>query len=627
MKTAFSRRLLITSAAATAFAAYAIPAHAAMQPTGPTRAGGAGASGGPKQPAKPPKQPAKPGPKNGGAINPSPTPVALAQRSGNVAALTFDDGPNPVTTPLLLDYLHEHNIKAVFCVVGSEITKPGGAEILRRIVAEGHVLANHTTSYADMGAWSAKAVRKDLMENLRIIRQALGDPHAPVPYFRAPNGSWGVTPQVAVELGMQPLAVVNVINDWVTQDIPTLTANLRAAMKPGEVVLAHDSGGDRSGTLAAVKAVVDERLADGWTFTLPQATPDSPRLASAVLDYYPLKHSAAFPMGVAIDQRETTGAAADTLLHNFGQITPENHMKPEEWYDADRRFRINPQAVALMDFARDNGLRVYGHVLVWHSQVPAWFFEHADGTPLTDSAADQAELTARMRTHIFNVAKALHDGWGAFGAGNPLVAFDVVNEVIDDSPNFADGMRRSRWYEVLGENLVDLAFAFAQEAFNVKYAAKGPGAPENPVALFINDYNTEYADKRGRYAALIERLRERGAPITGVGHQFHVNMTIDVTWLEAALATFKGSGLHQAVTEFDMPTGTPVTDALREQQAAFIRTAFETFRAHADEMFAVTVWGLNDARSWRNDRGEPLLFADDYSPKLAFEAAVGHEIR
>jgi endo-1,4-beta-xylanase len=195
------------------------------------------------------------------------TPVTRARGTGLVAALTFDDGPNPGETEVLLDFLAETHIAAVFCVIGGNILAPGGAELLRRTVDEGHVLANHTTSYADMGDWPAGRVRDDLVANLRLIQEAVGD--VPVPYFRAPNGSWGVTAGVAAELGMQPLGLGNVIHDWQTQDEQTLVANLRAAITPGAVVLAHDGGGDRWGTVRAVRRVVTERLAQGWTFTLP----------------------------------------------------------------------------------------------------------------------------------------------------------------------------------------------------------------------------------------------------------------------------------------------------------------------------------------------------------------------
>ncbi|NTV40182.1 MAG: polysaccharide deacetylase family protein, partial [Demequinaceae bacterium] len=147
------------------------------------------------------------------------TPVKAASGDGLVCALTFDDGPNGSDTATLLDFLNARGIRAVFAVIGDQIQAPGGADQLRRTVAEGHVLCNHSTSFADMGDWDADAVRADMLANLAIIRDALGDPLAPVPFWRAPNGSWGVTADVAVELGMQPLDVVNVIEDWIDQDV------------------------------------------------------------------------------------------------------------------------------------------------------------------------------------------------------------------------------------------------------------------------------------------------------------------------------------------------------------------------------------------------------------------------
>ena len=194
--------------------------------------------------------------------------VIRAQGEGLVCALTFDDGPDPATTPALLDFLRDEGIRAVFAVIGSNVRQGGGADILRRTVAEGHVLCNHSTSFEAMGEWDADRVRADMVENLEIIRAAV--PDADVPYWRAPNGAWGVTSSVAAELGMRSLAVANTILDWETQDVAILTENLRAAMRPGELVLCHDGGGDRRGTLEAVKTVVGERLAAGWRFTLPE---------------------------------------------------------------------------------------------------------------------------------------------------------------------------------------------------------------------------------------------------------------------------------------------------------------------------------------------------------------------
>lgn len=715
----------------------------------------------------------------GGATNPVEAQVTSARGTGDVAALTFDDGPNPGETADLLDFLAENELTATFCVIGQNIQADGGAELLRRMVDEGHTLCNHTTSYADMGAWSHEQVEADLKENLAIIREALGDPDYPVPYFRAPNGSWGVTPEVAVALGMQPLGLGNLIFDWDGNDLSeaTLTANLRTAVVPGAVVLVHDGGGNRAGSIAAVRTVITERLAEGFTFTLPSGgvvesvapldlsfdfedglqgweprgdadgdptvsvtdaeahggaqaalvsdrtsqgdgigldltglvetgttyeisawvkmaagedtddiwlsmqrttagadafdtiaqvpgvtssgwtevtatvtmpAADSARLyfetsyntggagdflvddvtirsqdSTGIEELTPLQDTVPFPMGVAIDRRETLGDSADLTTRHFNQVTGENHMKPEAWYDDEGTFRMHPEAEVIMDFAQAEDLDVYGHVLVWHSQTPDWFFQDEAGTPLTTSAADQQVLRDRMRTHIFSIAETMSDEYGLFGSEtNPLNAWDVVNEVVSDSGEFADGLRRSEWYRILGEDFIDLAFEYADEAFNDEYAAPGT---DRPVTLFINDYNTEQSGKQARYYDLVNRLIARDVPIDGVGHQFHVNLAMPVQALEDAIVRFQDIGLVQVVTELDVTTGTPVTQALLVEQGYYYRDAFRVFREYADDLYSVTVWGLIDTRSWRNDNGAPLLFDGALRAKPAYYGAVDSE--
>ncbi|HEY5229264.1 MAG TPA: polysaccharide deacetylase family protein [Galbitalea sp.] len=195
--------------------------------------------------------------------------ISRAVGTGRVCALTFDDGPNGSTTSRLLDFLSVHGIHAVFCVVGRNILTPGGAELLRRMAAEGHLLASHSMNHVDMGNWSRSVIHADLSQTVTVVRQALRDESFAVPFFRAPFGSWGQTESVASELGMRSLAVVNTIDDWTTENPDALVNNLRTAMKPGELVLAHDGGGPREATVDAIIAVVTERLAEGWTFTLP----------------------------------------------------------------------------------------------------------------------------------------------------------------------------------------------------------------------------------------------------------------------------------------------------------------------------------------------------------------------
>ncbi|MFW7415298.1 endo-1,4-beta-xylanase [Demequina sp. SO4-18] len=727
----------------------------------------------------------------GGAVDPSASPANVAQApeggEENYAALTFDDGPNPAVTNELLDFLQDNGVKAAFCVIGQNISTQAQIATLNRIVDEGHVLCNHTTGYAAVDQWSDQAIADDLMANLEIIRNAVGDPNLTVPFFRAPNGTWGNSGAVAAELGMQPLAVVNTIEDWndsLTQE--QITANLESVIVPansGELILVHDGGGDRTKTLNAVKEVVADRLANGWAFTLPAGTPEAagtvafstdfengsldgwelrdsgwteeqeggplpgtpsvelteeeaaspthsakvanrnsqgdglrievtdllaagtqyevtasikfapgetpgnvwmslqngpstfntlsqfgsvfsnsewtevtgsftmPSVAegnqawlyfetawdggakgntstfyvddiSAVVpappviqDLTPMKDTVPFPLGVAIDSRETVGAPSDLLLQHFNQISAENFMKPEAWYNAAGEWDPNEIEIdSLMDFAVENDLGVYGHVLVWHSQTPAWFFQDEAGEPLTDSEADRQILLDRMKTHIDNVVAYLAQ-WGDYGAGNPIVAFDVVNEVIDDSAAYDDGMRRSQWYRILGEEFVDAAFHYAKAAF-------GNHGSDAAVELFINDYNTEQSGKRGRYLALIDRMLDRGAPLDGIGHQFHVNLALPVGALEDAIVDSMGRGLSQAVTELDVTTGVPTSEAKFIDQGYYYRDAFDIFREYQDELDFVTIWGLVDTRSWRNDNGGPLVFDGAYQAKPAYYGIV-----
>jgi endo-1,4-beta-xylanase len=214
-------------------------------------------------------------------VSPTTVPVVSAARGGRAAALTFDDGPDPWATTAVLDLLREHRVGATFCVVGERVRAPGGADLLRRAVGEGHHLAAHGMTYADMGHWASQRVRADLRATLAAVREALDDDAAPVPWFRAPNGSWGCAAPVAAGLGLQPLGVTGTIGDWVTQDVPTLVANLRAAIRAGGIVLAHDGGGDRGGTVQALATVLPQWLAAGWCFTRPahpDLDPDDPGL-------------------------------------------------------------------------------------------------------------------------------------------------------------------------------------------------------------------------------------------------------------------------------------------------------------------------------------------------------------
>jgi peptidoglycan/xylan/chitin deacetylase (PgdA/CDA1 family) len=196
----------------------------------------------------------------------TPVIVDTARGHGDVVSFTFDDGPNPPDTYNLLKVLRKHHVKAVFCLWGDHVRDH--PEVVRAIAREGHVLCNHSMHHDDMSAWTPEQIRADLEATSALIHQAV--PHSRIEYFRAPFGAWGQTPQVAADLGMQPLGWRFDIEDWVPPGTDVLVQRIHDRITPGAVVLMHDGGGDRSQTVEAVDQVIPQLRADCWRFTLPQ---------------------------------------------------------------------------------------------------------------------------------------------------------------------------------------------------------------------------------------------------------------------------------------------------------------------------------------------------------------------
>ncbi len=196
--------------------------------------------------------------------------VYATRNGGRVVALTFDDGPSPEWTPKLLELLRRQQVRATFCLLGNQVQ--AHPELVRRIVADGHAVCNHTFKHDSLGGRTAEEIRADLTATNEAIRTAAGDPNLPIRYFRAPYAVWGASSQVAASLGMTALAWTMDPMDWDGSAADVIAQRLNAQLYPTAVALSHDGGGDRSPTLTAYQQVIPQWQQAGWGFELPATT-------------------------------------------------------------------------------------------------------------------------------------------------------------------------------------------------------------------------------------------------------------------------------------------------------------------------------------------------------------------
>lgn len=201
----------------------------------------------------------------------------IAPRTPNQIALTFDDGPNPRWTPLLLDTLARHGVKATFFLIGKYAAEQ--PELVRRMHAAGHLVGNHTWHHPDLAITSKAQTRKELTRTNGELESILG---APVHFFRPPFGSRRpATLRIARELGLTPVMWNAMAYDWNTNS-PELIATrseklIQRNSKRGQAtnLLLHDGGhltlqADRAATVTAA-GLLAERFAATHRFVTVDA--------------------------------------------------------------------------------------------------------------------------------------------------------------------------------------------------------------------------------------------------------------------------------------------------------------------------------------------------------------------
>ena len=175
-------------------------------------------------------------------------------------ALTFDDGPHPSNTPRLLDILKERNVKATFYVVATNAR--AYPEIMRRIIAEGHEIGNHTVTHGNLAKMSAAGVRKELTEAHESIVAATGvAPRTMRPPYGAITSSqkkW-----IREEFGYPSIMWSVDPEDWKKPGSSVVTSRLVKGASPGGILLVHDI---HVSSIDAIPSAVDQLLAKGYQF-------------------------------------------------------------------------------------------------------------------------------------------------------------------------------------------------------------------------------------------------------------------------------------------------------------------------------------------------------------------------
>jgi endo-1,4-beta-xylanase len=310
-----------------------------------------------------------------------------------------------------------------------------------------------------------------------------------------------------------------------------------------------------------------------------------------------------FKIGAAVNPL-TIDTQRELLAKHFNSITAENEMKFERLHPEEGRYTFE-RADQLLSFAKEHGMGVRGHTLVWHNQTPNWVFEDKDGGP-----TDRVTLLARMKAHIDTVVTRYK---------GEIYAWDVVNEAISDKEG--EHLRPSKWLDIAGEDFIAKAFEYAHAA-------------DPDALLFYNDYNESVPVKREKVYTLVKTLKEKGVPIHGVGLQAHWNLEVPaIDHIREAIERYASLGMRLHITELDVSMFlhddkrtdlTAPTAEMLDRQAERYGQMFRLLAEYRGCIDSVTFWGAADDFTWldgfpvRGRKNWPFVFDTKHEPKQSF---------
>ncbi len=294
------------------------------------------------------------------------------------------------------------------------------------------------------------------------------------------------------------------------------------------------------------------------------------------------------------DSGESGRLEDEMMQYHFDIVTCGNDMKPDYLEGKKGTFTFN-KADRIVDTEIANGLKMHGHVFVWHSQSPAWL----------TNVSSRDEGLANMKDYIYNVAEHFK---------GRCYSWDVVNEAIDnitDTSTVSGILRDAPWRKAIGDDYIEYAFKYAAEA--------DPNA-----LLYYNDYNLDEAAKADAVVTLVKDLQSKGIKIDGVGMQGHYSVNTSIKAVENSLKKFSELGVKISISELDvscLQAGAVPTEAEYIKQAQKYAELFRLFKKYSDIIDRVTLWGIDDGTSWRAS-DYPCVFDLNYQPKEAYYAVL-----
>lgn len=310
--------------------------------------------------------------------------------------------------------------------------------------------------------------------------------------------------------------------------------------------------------------------------------------------------------------------AIKILKDQFSSISSANIFKWENIHPSEDRWNW-VYSDHLVQLGERYGMHIYGHPLIWHSQLPEGLYRESASvsSPITKST-----LIKRMRNHISTLVNRY---------SGRIHSWDVVNEAIDDNGLWVKNL----WYQTIGWDYLSIAFEEARKS-------------DKNAILVYNDYNLWKKSKRTKVLEVLDEINSGGRVVDAIGMQGHYHLDYpSLKDIEEALKDFTERGYQIYISELDIDvlpviSGNPIIESSSEssyygddlsmeteirlsERYADLFSLFLKYRSHIG---LVNLWGISDEYTWLNDfpvpgrRNHPLLYNRNYEPKLAHDVLI-----